>query len=104
MRIYSSIRKAARVRLLRRQPPCRDMVELMSQSLERPLSLRERLSLRLHLIVCVWCVRYLQQLNLLRLLGRTKIDCPSEDTLPSLTLSEDARTRVNTFLNRNRQT
>lgn len=37
---------------------------LMSQSLERELTVRERFALRLHLIVCPWCARYLRQIKL----------------------------------------
>jgi hypothetical protein len=48
------------------------MVPLMSESLDRQLSIRERLRLRLHLLVCVWCVRYLQQIKLLRRLSRDR--------------------------------
>jgi hypothetical protein len=38
----------------------------MSESMERSLGLWERLELRLHLIVCTWCARYLNQIKLLR--------------------------------------
>jgi len=42
------------------------MVSLMSESMERPLSRREWLELRLHLIVCAWCAHYLKQLKFFR--------------------------------------
>lgn len=42
------------------------MVSLMSESMERPLELREKLQLKLHLIVCTWCARYLKQIKFLR--------------------------------------
>lgn len=82
------------MRLLRWQPPCQEMVPLMSQSLERTLGLREYLSLQLHLLVCVWCVRYLKHLKFLRHVLRHKADCPSEDALPSLSLSAAARVKI----------
>ena len=66
LEVYLKIRRIFRRRLLRSQQPCRDMVTLMSESMERPLSIRERLHLKLHLIVCTWCARYLEQLNFLR--------------------------------------
>ena len=42
------------------------MVPLMSESLERRLSVLEHVQLRLHLMVCVWCARYLKQIEFLR--------------------------------------
>ena len=102
LQIYLSIRKAARLRLLRRQPPCREMVRLMSQSLERALGLRERLSLHLHLIVCAWCDLYLEQLRFLRQLIRLQNDCIDEEISPRHTLSLDARARIaHSIKNRN---
>ncbi len=65
-RLYDRALHAIRYFLLRRLPPCKAMAPLMSQSLERPLSLRERVLLRLHLWVCIWCVWYLEHLHVLR--------------------------------------
>jgi predicted anti-sigma-YlaC factor YlaD len=45
---------------------CKDASHLMSESQERPLNLRERWGLRLHLWMCVSCRRFDQQLALLR--------------------------------------
>ena len=70
----------------------------MSKSLERALGPRERLSLRLHLIFCVWCGRYLNQLKFLRQLARLQGDRDPEVTLPSLTLSPEARARIANFI------
>jgi hypothetical protein len=49
------------------------MVSLMSESMDRPLSVRERLNLRLHLIVCAWCASYLKQIKFLRHLLRSNL-------------------------------
>ena len=46
------------------------MVPLMSESMERRLRLRESVELKLHLLVCAWCARYLKQLTFLRRLLR----------------------------------
>lgn len=46
------------------------MVTLMSESLERRLAIDEWIVLRLHLIVCAWCARYLKQIKFLRSLLR----------------------------------
>jgi len=63
----------------------------MSESLERRLSAREWAGLRLHLLVCAWCARYLKQIRLFRtLLRRPQL---SEPLLAS-TLGADARERI----------
>jgi hypothetical protein len=46
-------------------PHCAEMSRLASQSLDQPLSLRTRLKMRLHHLICVWCKRYLNQLKYL---------------------------------------
>jgi len=45
---------------------CKDASRLLSEGQERPLSLGERLGLRLHLWMCVSCRRFEQQLALMR--------------------------------------
>ena len=66
----STIRKALRRWLLRSLQPCQKMVPLMSESMDRSLGLSEWLQLRLHLLVCAWCARYLKQIKLIRHLLR----------------------------------
>jgi hypothetical protein len=69
----STIRKALRRWLLRSLQPCQKMVPLMSESMDRSLRLSERLQLRLHLLVCAWCARYLKQIKFLRQLLRKSV-------------------------------
>ena len=45
---------------------CKDASHLLSESQERPLTLRERWGLRLHLWMCVSCRRFDRQLSLIR--------------------------------------
>lgn len=45
---------------------CRRATELLSQKLDRPLRLGERLSLRVHLMMCLNCRRCDEQLQLMR--------------------------------------
>ena len=47
-------------------PRCHEMTRLISQSMEHPLPLRTRISMRLHYLICIWCERYRNQLRLLR--------------------------------------
>jgi hypothetical protein len=45
---------------------CKDASLLMSQALDRRLSLPERISLRLHLVLCEGCRRFERQMLFLR--------------------------------------
>jgi len=67
------------------------MVPLMSESLERRLSIRERLVLRLHLLVCAWCARYLKQIKFLRMVLRRR-KLVSNQLVAAL--ATDARERI----------
>ena len=46
-------------------PNCAEMSRLPSRSLEQPLSMRMRLKMRLHYLICAWCKRYFTQLRFL---------------------------------------
>jgi len=70
------------------------MVALMSESLDRPLGVLEQLKLKLHLMVCVWCVRYLEQIKLLRQLVRQRTFAAANDTATPVALRADARQRI----------
>ena len=45
---------------------CRQAARLISDAQDRPLSIRDRLKLRLHLHWCVACTRYQKQVGFLR--------------------------------------
>ena len=45
---------------------CKQANQFISASLDRPLTLRERIVLRLHLIICKYCKRFSQQLQTMR--------------------------------------
>jgi hypothetical protein len=66
------------------------MVPVMSESLERRLSLTEWFTLRLHLYVCAWCYHYLRQIRFLRDL----VHLPEmvDECVPAL--SEQSRARI----------
>ena len=53
---------------------CKQASELMSQAQDRDISLRERLSLRLHLLVCHGCRNFSSQLQLMRAACRRYLD------------------------------
>lgn len=94
LKVYTNTRLAIRRSLLRNSQPCRRIVSLMSESLERQLGLRERLSLRLHLLVCVWCVRYFKQIKLLRQITGLRAATTPDFESSMDTLSMAARERI----------
>jgi hypothetical protein len=95
--LYDKALHEARYFLLRRLPPCKAIAPLMSESLERRLTLRERVTLKLHLWVCIWCVWYLEHLRLMRraVAARAANEAEGNDEIASaLTLSAEARERL----------
>lgn len=48
------------------KPTCREVHRLVSEGMDRDLSLVERTRMRLHLLVCVACTRFNAQMDLLR--------------------------------------
>lgn len=48
------------------KPDCRHVHRLVSEGLDRRLSLRERVTVRLHLAICEACTTFQAQMNLLR--------------------------------------
>jgi hypothetical protein len=73
-------------------PNCAEMSRLTSRSLEEPLSLRMRLRMRLHQLICVWCQRYERHLKFLHRVA-PRLHEPQVD-LPGRGLSLEARERI----------
>jgi len=73
-------------------PSCAEMSRLASRSLDQPLSLRQRLQMRFHFLICAWCARYFQHLNFLHRAGPALTqheEHPAGSTLPA-----EARQRI----------
>jgi hypothetical protein len=49
--------------LARITPKCHDMTRLISQDLDCPLPWTTRVKLRMHFWICVWCLRYGDQVG-----------------------------------------
>lgn len=76
-------------------PSCRHASELISESMDRTLSLRERAALRFHLLVCSACRNYRRQLALIRQALREGAGTLDELTASAgLSLSAEARERL----------
>ncbi len=70
---------------------CEETAQLVSEGLDRTLTLRERLVLRLHLFRCDLCTRYARQLKFLQ---RTCADADEEQLTEAAELTDDARARI----------
>jgi len=67
----------------------------MSESMERRLTLRERINVKLHLWICLWCVWYIEHLQLLRTTIRAKAaQEPNLDSASLPLLSPEVRERM----------
>ena len=51
---------------IRLKPTCREVHRLVSEGLDRDLSLIERMRMRLHLLVCTACTNFNGQMHLIR--------------------------------------
>lgn len=73
-------------------PKCHDITRLISESMDRPLPLRTRISMRIHYRICVWCERYRDQLGFLR---EALHSCPEQGVEKKCNgLPPDARSRL----------
>jgi len=48
--------------ITKRTPKCREVVRLLSQSMDVKLPIAMRIQLRFHYLMCAWCQRYERQL------------------------------------------
>ena len=44
-------------------PKCREMVRILSQSMDEPMPLAMRIKKRIHYLICCWCQRYEEHLR-----------------------------------------
>ena len=76
------------------------MIPLMSESLEVRLGVLEQLQLKLHLVVCAWCARYLKQIKFLGEIVRQKSLTGVTDEAAPVGLTAEARQRISESLRR----
>jgi hypothetical protein len=92
---YDKLKMEATFWLARRLPPCTELLPIMSQSLEREWTLKEKVTMQLHFLYCEYCLRYLKQLRFMReaaRLGADKIYGTATPSTPSL--SDEAAARL----------
>ena len=80
--------------LARRLPTCKEVTRMASDAMERKLSLRQHLEMKLHLLICTLCMRYVKQLQFMRdAVQRHAAQIENGTARPSV-LSDDARERM----------
>ena len=72
-------------------PKCRDMVRILSQSMDEPMPLMMRIKKRIHYLICCWCQRYEEQLHYMRKTARAFAEHADESS--SVPVPEEARER-----------
>ena len=95
--LFQRVTKMVRRSILRTFPSCKEIVHIISASLDRPLTVRERFLMKMHLFACKPCVRYLNQSEFVSEAIRIMDDAEKMD-LFSGALSDSARTRIKAAL------
>ena len=95
--ILQKLRRARNLFILRTLPPCKEIVQIVSASLDRRLTLRERAVMKLHLVACKPCVRYMEQSHFLSD-AASQLDDGLKDELFTGKLSDEARERIKNTL------
>ena len=78
-------------------PTCKEFVPMLSESLDGKLSLYKKIIIKLHLLACPPCVRYLKQIKFLSD-ATHKCDENLLHHAPDAKLSNDARERLKDLL------
>ena len=99
MKLIASLKTKFVVWVWKHTPSCAEMSRLTSRALEQPLTIRLRLKMRLHFVICAWCRRYFEQINFLHEHAPTLGMQLGE--LPGRGLSPDAKSRIKTAVRKN---
>jgi hypothetical protein len=74
---------------------CKDVTQLISESMDTSLPIGKRIGMRLHLLMCRFCSRYERQLLLIRETVRHIVATEEEPgEPPGEILSEEAKERI----------
>jgi hypothetical protein len=95
--IIFRLRRAGKLLILRTLPPCKEIVKIVSASLDRKLTLKERVVMNLHLAACKPCERYLEQSTFLNSAVH-HLDDKLKDELFTGRLSDTARENIKNIL------
>jgi hypothetical protein len=88
--------------LARRLPDCKQMTRKLGESLDRKTSWREKLVMKLHIVTCEACERYLQQVSFLKHAVHIHGDADAGTSELSLAaMSPESKMRLKTILRQN---
>jgi hypothetical protein len=74
---------------------CRDTAKLASEAMDRTLPLMRRISVKIHLMMCKFCRRYLRQVRFIReILQLAPEEMKDAPESTAIRLSSDARVRI----------
>jgi len=94
MRLYRWVKEHIIAFLALYVIPCDDMTRHLSDQMEHRPTWRQRLAMKAHLSICVWCRRYETQLKFLRNTVQGMATDPDRIPLPPGGLSKEARERI----------
>lgn len=92
MKLFASLKTKFVVWVWNHTPTCAEMSRLTSRALEQPLTLKTRMKMRLHFVICAWCQRYFKQINFLH--QAAPLLAAERDDLPGRGLSAEAKQRL----------
>lgn len=73
---------------------CHEVSRLVSESLDRKLPFRQRLGVRLHLMMCRLCSRFLKQMKFLREAAHRLGEAEDGHNFSKVVLPSEARERI----------
>ena len=76
---------------------CKDVSQLLSESMDRSLPFYQRVLMRLHLVMCKYCTRCKQHFEALRAASRHE-ELSGKELDASRALSSDGKERLKKFL------
>jgi hypothetical protein len=76
---------------------CKEVSEMVSESMDRALPFYQRVLMRLHLLMCKYCARYREQLETIRAASRYE-QRHGKELDDSQALSNDGKERLKEFL------
>ena|SRR5688500_18290401 len=94
--VYKKAQRFFFVLILKYLPPCKEMIDIASRSIDGELTFRENLVLKLHLIPCKPCVRFIEQSKFLKQM-MTEVEIEEASAYKG-TLSTEARERLKELL------
>lgn len=97
--IFRRLKSAFIFWLARRLPDCKTMTPVLSQSLDRRLSLREKIVVKLHLFTCGFCGGYFKQIKFLsEAMRKRRESSPENEILTSAKMSSDSKEKLKSAL------